>query len=88
MMQIQQHKEKLEKIKDQHENVKIYNEPVKVSFKGSFHHSLEKSRIDELTGNSRFKTLCDKRYEYSRVVKEQHKPIIDENKASEIAERI
>lgn len=85
MIQIQQHKEKLEKIKDQHENVKIYNEPVKVSFN---HHSLEKSRIDELTGNSRFKTLCDKRYEYSRVVKEQHKPTIDESKASEIAERI
>lgn len=40
MIQIQQHKEKCDKLKEQHEPVKIYNEAVKVSFKGSFHQSL------------------------------------------------
>ncbi len=68
--------------------MKIYDEPVKVSFKGNFYKSLEKSRMDEITSDSRFRTLLDKKTEYSRVVKEHFKPAVDQEKANEIYERI
>jgi hypothetical protein len=45
LVEIQQHREKYDKIKEEHEGVKILNEPVKVSFKGEFYKSMEKSRV-------------------------------------------
>lgn len=88
LVEIQQHREKHDKIMEEHEGVKIFNEAVKVSFKGSYHQSLEKSRMQELSTESRYQTLCDKKLEYSRVVKENFKPKVDLEKANEIQERI
>lgn len=87
LQEIQQHREKYDKIKEEHEGVKIANEPVKVSFKSHFYRSMEKSRTADLS-ESRAKSLLDRRQEYAQLIKDNFKPSIDEEKAAEIAERI
>jgi hypothetical protein len=85
--EIQQHREKYDKIKEEHEGVKIAIEPVKVSFKGEFYKSMERSRAENIS-ESRAKSLVDKRTEYAQMIKDNFKPIVDEEKAAEVAERI
>lgn len=61
LIEIQQHREKVDKIKEEHDPIKVYSEAVKVSYKSHYHKSLEKSRMDEIEGDSRYRSMLDKK---------------------------
>ena len=44
--------------------------------------------MEELEGESRIKTMVDKKDQYARMVKERYRPQVDAEKAAEIAERV
>lgn len=64
LSEIQEHKQKLDQLRDEHEKKVIFNEPLKVSFKSKYHTSMtSRSRVAEE------EMLHEKQVEYGRLVK-------------------
>lgn len=86
MAEISEHSQKVMKMKLEREEKSIINNPLKVSYKSKYHTSMTaRSRLSEYDTN---KSLYERKKEYGTMVKQEFKPVINEDLVREMEERL